>query len=756
MAGNKQTVPKPILAISLVAIMLLSGCLGVFDGDDSNHDFVEIDLGDAMKRSIGSPYLESFSDCEELESALKISIEEEAKTSILQAVEDVYYWGGGMWLEDDAEMAMDTGSSSTPAPSTRQEGVDYSGTNNQEQGVDEADFVKTDGYHIYFVDNGVLHIMDIPEFGEIEHASTTSIQGSPVAMMLNEESLVVISTVSSWNIDSQDPLSKAMGWGEDWYGWRTSTLTKFTVYDISNSSSPEVSRELYIEGYYMTAREVAGTVRTVTHTWMDIPGLQTWITYPEEYWDSGVDDDVRLNMREIAAQEAIDNNQEIIEQLSLEDMLPQVHERVGSQIITHHMDGDDCSDFAAPEESLNRGYTSIFTLDLISEELEFEADHIVGNWPLVYSSQDTLIITENAWDWWWFWGNDNLDEATNIHTFDISQPGETAYAGSGRVDGTILDQFSISEHEGVVRVATTTGQWGRWWMANPEPMENHVITLSHETDPQSENVRLLEIGRVDGIAYNETIWSARFVEDRAYIVTFENMDPLWTIDLSDPTNPTIMGELEVPGVSTYIHPLSDDAILTIGLGPADEETGLGLDWSHTRLSLFNVSNFSDPQLSQTLSLSPVADPNNGWSWAWSEATWEHKAFQYWAPKGMLAVPLNTYRYDYYYDDAGKYHYDYDWVSKLMIVNVTEDGLELYGEVNHSQFYETDENRWWNSYNIRRSIFMGDYIYAISHGGITVTNLDTLEESDSHQFVEYNQEQVFETSESSEQEDNAEG
>ena len=756
MAGNKQTVPKPILAISLVAIMLLSGCLGVFDGDDSNHDFVEIDLGDAMKRSIGSPYLESFSDCEELESALKISIEEEAKTSILQAVEDVYYWGGGMWLEDDAEMAMDTGSSSTPAPSTRQEGVDYSGTNNQEQGVDEADFVKTDGYHIYFVDNGVLHIMDIPEFGEIEHASTTSIQGSPVAMMLNEESLVVISTVSSWNIDSQDPLSKAMGWGEDWYGWRTSTLTKFTVYDISNSSSPEVSRELYIEGYYMTAREVAGTVRTVTHTWMDIPGLQTWITYPEEYWDSGVDDDVRLNMREIAAQEAIDNNQEIIEQLSLEDMLPQVHERVGSQIITHHMDGDDCSDFAAPEESLNRGYTSIFTLDLISEELEFEADHIVGNWPLVYSSQDTLIITENAWDWWWFWGNDNLDEATNIHTFDISQPGETAYAGSGRVDGTILDQFSISEHEGVVRVATTTGQWGRWWMTNPEPMENHVITLSHATDPQSENVRLLEIGRVDGIAYNETIWSARFVEDRAYIVTFENMDPLWTIDLSDPTNPTIMGELEVPGVSTYIHPLSDDAILTIGLGPADEETGLGLDWSHTRLSLFNVSNFSDPQLSQTLSLSPVADPNNGWSWAWSEATWEHKAFQYWAPKGMLAVPLNTYRYDYYYDDAGKYHYDYDWVSKLMIVNVTEDGLELYGEVNHSQFYETDENRWWNSYNIRRSIFMGDYIYAISHGGITVTNLDTLEESDSHQFVEYNQEQVFETSESSEQEDNAEG
>ena len=447
----------------------------------------------------------------------------------------------------------------------------------------------------------------------------------------------------------------------------------------------------------------------------------------------------------------------IISKISLEDILPQVHERVGGEIITHHMDGDDCSDFAAPEGALNRGYTSIFTIDLISEELDFEADHIVGNWPLVYSSQDTLIITENAWNTWWFWGHDDLMESTNIHTFDISQPGETTYAGSGRVDGTILDQFSISEYEGVVRVATTTGQWGRWWMQNPAPMENHVITLSHALDVDTGKTRLLEMGRVDGIAYNETIWSARFVEDRAYIVTFENMDPLWTIDLSNPTSPTIMGELKVPGVSTYIHPLSDDAILTIGLGPADEETGLGLDWGNTRLSLFNVSNFSDPQETQTLSLSPVEDPTDGWTWAWSEATWEHKAFQYWAPKGMLAVPLNTYRYDYYYDEDGRYHYEYDWVSKLMIVNVTEEGLELHGEVDHSQFYDTEEYHWWSSYNIRRSIFMGDYIYAISHAGVTVTHLDTLEEVDTLQLVQVEQyDSEVATSEATEEEDKSEG
>jgi len=721
---------NPLLAILLVLIMASSGCIGLADDDEKEYELVEVDLGDITKRTIGSPNLETYSDCTDLEQALKASIEEEARTSLLQAVEEQYYWGGGMWLEDGMEMSSDdAGASSPPKSSTRTEGVDFSGTNNQEQGVDEADFVKTNGFNIFFVDSGVLHIMDVPEFGQIEHASTTPIQGSPVAMMLNENNLVVVSTVSSWNVEENDPLQDAMGWSGDWNGWRTSTLTKFTVYDVSNSSTPEISRELYIEGYYLTAREVAGTVRAVTHTWMNIPELRTWLSYPENYYDSDYTEEERRNMREIAAEEAIEHNRKVMSKITLEDILPQVHERIDSDIITHHMSGDDCSDFAAPEDALNRGYTSIFTIDLISQELEFEADHIVGNWPQVYSSQDTLIITESAWDLWWFWGHDDLMESTNIHTFNISEPGETVYAGSGRVDGTILNQFSISEYEGVIRVATTTGQWGRWWMANPSPMENHVITMSHALDATTGETSLLEMGRVDGIAYNETIWSARFVEDRAYIVTFENMDPLWTIDLSNPTSPQIMGELEVPGVSTYIHPLSDDALLTIGLGPADEETGLGLDWGHTRLSLFDVSNFSDPQLTQTLSLSPVSDASDGWTWAWSEATWEHKAFQYWAPKGMLAVPMNTYRYDYHYDDEGRYHYDYTWISKLMIVNVTEDSLEIHGEVDHSPFYETEDNYWWSSYNIRRSIFMGDYIYAISHAGVTVTHLDNLEQVD---------------------------
>ena len=163
--------------------------------------------------------------------------------------------------------------------------------------------------------------------------------------------------------------------------------------------------------------------------------------------------------------------------------------------------------------------------------------------------------------------------------------------------------------------------------------------------------KLEQVGFLGDIAEGETIWSARFVGDRGYLVTFMNIDPLWVLDLSDPYNPVVLGELHVPGVSTYIHPIDDDNLLTIGIaGGAD---GLGLDWSITQVSLFNVSDTSNPSLSDTLPLTPAYVDDNcedimtcGWSWSYSEATYEHKAFTFWAPESLLAVPLSTHRYVY--------------------------------------------------------------------------------------------------------------
>jgi len=355
-----------------------------------------------------------------------------------------------------------------------------------------------------------------------------------------------------------------------------------------------------------------------------------------------------------------------------------------------------------------------------------------------------MVLAEPANDWWWFWRNFGWDDATNIHVFDISDPSETTYVASGRVDGTVQDQFSISEYNGVIRVATTEDAWGRWWLEGTEEWTgptNNVFTLgvAECMIPEGcddEFSEMIQLGHVGDIAPDERIWSARFVGDRAYLVTFEIIDPLWVIDLTNPTDPVILGELEVPGVSTYIHPVDSDTLLTIGIGPGPD--GLGLDWSMTQVSLFDVSDPTNPTLADSLQLSPAFEDEHcdewgcGWSWSYSEATYEHKAFTYWAPEQLLAVPLSTYRYIYEQielDDRTYTYSGYEFVSTLELINVdAENGtLSTHGMVNHSEFYNDDGlSSWWSgSTSIRRSIFMGDYIYAFSAAGASVHRTDDL-------------------------------
>ena len=737
---------RMVTSIGLVLLMLAAGCMGNVR-DEINFTELPDDWKTKTQRTISQPQLVQFDSCDNMEYSLKASIAEEYRTELLQAVEEMYYWGGG-WLEDGmvAEAAMDgDAATSNVAKSqpTRTEGEDFSGTNNQEQGVDEADFIKTDGYYIYVLQGSSLSIMEIPEFGEIEFASNSSIEGSPISMMLQDDRLIVLSSYNPWSISSEDDLYEYLRWDGEYSQWRVNSLTKYTTFDISNRSSPEIIQELYLEGYNVDAREIDGSIRAITHSWLNIPGLSNWLNMPSAYYELQWDDPERKTYREMIAYETIQANDEVLEAIALEDLVPKIYQRVGGEIIEHDMRSESCENFAQPMDGFSRGFTNILSLDLFSPTFDFESDHLLSNHPLVYASKDALVLTENSWDWWWFWGQDEVDEMTNIHTFDISVPGVTTYTGSGRIDGQILNQFCISEHEGVLRIATTVGQWNRWWMEDPEPMSSSIVTLVRGVNPETDQQVLLEYGRLDGIAEDERIWSARFVEDRAYLVTFEQIDPLWTIDLSDPATPTILGELEVPGVSTYIHPLHDGMLLTIGMGPAGED-GLGLDWSSTRLSTFNISDVTQPAVADTLMLSPVNDPeDNRWTWSYSEAKYEHKAFQYWGPKEMLAVPLSTYRYIESHDEDVGYHWSYEYISKAIIVNVDEatGSMSIHGEVNHSSLLNDEErNHWWGgNENIRRTVFMGDYIYAISGAGITAHHLDTMELSDVVMFeVEYSE------------------
>ena len=760
---------RPVMVLMVLASMLMAGCLGYFENqeEEQNFDWItpELLLGNRMR---SSPALNHYDGCAELEEDLRNSMIEEMMVGLDQA--SYWHWNswgfrGGMMVDDmvmemDGDMAMPetTGSDSSNSmdssspPSTSGAGDregQYSETNNQEEGVDEADFLKTDGYHIYMINNGQLVILGVPEFGNITLESNMTLEGSPMQMLVSGDQLVIISSVSYWDLEIDDPVRIAMmvdnSEDEREYSYyRYSNKVKYSVLNITNRSDPQIDRELYLDGSYQTSRLVDGTLRAVTHSYAQLQGLQTYPDLPESYWEIDYDDPERQDIWNESVDEAVAYNIGVISALTLADFSPRMHERMADGTVAELSTvSATCEEFSAAADSVGRGFTTIMTIELFGDIIEYELDHVSSSWVEVYASQDMLILAEPANDWWWYWRNDAFEEATNIHAFDISDGGLTTYIGSGRVTGTVNDQFSLSEYNGTIRVATTQDVWGRWWLEDGDnwtgPTNDvYVLAPAECMIPEGcddQTPELMQIGHVGGIAEGETIWSCRFIGEKGYLVTFRNMDPLWTIDLSNPTNPQVIGELEVPGVSTYIHPLSDDHLLTIGI--AGGEDGLGLDWGNTQISLFDVSNFADPTLASALQLAPV-DRNSqdwwSWSWSYSEATYEHKAFTYWAPAELLAIPLSTYRYTYdeVTIDGRKYSYSgYEYVSQLVLVKVDPENNTLikYGTIDHSDFYNGDsglrESYYYGSPNVRRSIFMGDYIYAFSAEGVTVTNYTSM-------------------------------
>ena len=673
-----------LLASSLAIVPLSAGC---DDGGGSDPGSRRVELV-------------QYASCADLEADLKARAHQELEAYLTS-------WSWGWYGEDDAAGPPEAGGGdSADSGGGRDEGTDYSGTNNQEDGVDEADLVKTDGYRIYLVNGNRLHVFGVPEFGELVSLSATELEGTPAQLLLDADRarVAVFSMVPVDQLPEDHPMRAKVGAapdGIDWY-WRTWALSKITILDVSDPAAPALEREVWLEGWYQTARRTDHSVRVVSNGHIFLPGV-------DDLWSLAYDQDG--NQREVDEIRALAGAR--IDAAELVDLIPRMYRREADGSVTDlSLAGSSCSSFYFPTQSAGRSTTSIISFDLASPELAFDADTVVSNWATVYASADRLYLAEWAWDWWWGVNEVEPGEifqpATNLHAFDISQPGRSHYAGSGRVDGTVINQFSLDEEDGLLRVAATTTPW-RMWSEDPAvnddpvpPPETHVYVL------EEAGGALQLVGHLGGIAPGERMFSSRFTGDRAYLVTFEQIDPLFTIDLSDARAPRLAGELDVFGFSTYLHPIADDRVLAIGVG-GDES---GANWQ-TQVSLFDVSDMAAPALVDDESL--VGD-----GYGWSEALYEHKAFQYFAPKKLLAVPFSSYTESY---DGETY--SYDWSSQLALVRVDPDsGLSLAGAVDHSRFYGTD---WWGMPEVRRSIFMGDYIYAISARAITAHSLDGLTE-----------------------------
>src|SRR3990172_9189754 len=323
---------------------------------------------------------------------------------------------------------------------------------------------------------------------------------------------------------------------------------------------------------------------------------------------------------------------------------------------------------------------------------------------LMYATQEHLYVSQTSGGWWW---SPDQAEQTAIYKFEISEA-KPVYLATGSIDGWVKDQFSFSEYEGFLRVATTEdrfdGEINQW------RSKNHLFVLE-----DTHEGTLIVTGAVRDVAPDERIFAMRFLEDRGFMVTFRVVDPLLAFDLSDPAHPVLVGELEIPGFSTYIHSIDHDHLLTVGS-----------DGANLQLQTFDVTDLSTPTL-----LHQYTVPG---TFSYSEAQYDHLAFNYYAPRKLLVIPLVTV------DESGGTYFSGMAAYRVSLT----DGFTELGRVDHAdlahQAYCSDippEETWraesceqgWYLWGAapRRSVIMtsgeATYLYSISAIGVKATPVD---------------------------------
>ena len=304
-----------------------------------------------------------------------------------------------------------------------------------------------------------------------------------------------------------------------------------------------------------------------------------------------------------------------------------------------------------------------------------------------------------------------------IHKISVDGS-DITYQGKGEVPGRILNQFSMDEYDGFFRIATTAGNnWQEGMQTS-----NNIYVLDDDLE---------QVGSIENIAPGEEIYSARFMGEKAYLVTFKKIDPFFTIDLSDPSNPEILGKLKIPGYSDYLHPLDENHIIGIGketVEALEEEEWRDIDFSWyqgLKLALFDVSDFENP-----VELSKVVIGDRGTD---SPALWDHKAFLYDAEKSLLVIPVSLYEID---EDikkqqgnyTGSIYGDFTFQGAYVYDLTVENGFQLKGTISHLSQEDMQKSGFYPYYekSITRSLYINEYLYTISQGMVKVNDLDTLE------------------------------
>ena len=323
-------------------------------------------------------------------------------------------------------------------------------------------------------------------------------------------------------------------------------------------------------------------------------------------------------------------------------------------------------------------YTNVCSFNIDKDE-EVNIESIFGAGTRVYCSQENLYLINSNYYY--------VDDSNSIEIFKFKlDEGSAKVVAMAKLTGSVNDQFSLDEYDGNLRVATTEYRYNRF--SGREKTTNHLFVLN-------ENMEI--IGQIDDYAKGERIYAVRFVGKVGYVVTFEQVDPLFVMDLSDPTNPVIKGELKVPGYSTYLHPYDETHI--IGIGNNVEPNGYGgVHNTNMKMSMFDVSDLENPKELFTIDIGES-------DYAYSEVLHNHKALLYDKERNLIGFPLED-------DDSG-----------FVIYKINEDGFELFASNFEGGYFDS----------IRRIIYIDDVVYALGYDDITSFDLNTMEEIDKYEM-----------------------
>ncbi len=537
-----------------------------------------------------------------------------------------------------------------------QEQSAYSTTNVQEVGIDEPDVVKNDGERIISVVGGKLRVVEVRDGNPVVVGTLALPEDSSGHQLLVQGDRAFV--LATHQVQDVMPMGGRMA-----YIPADSTL--FSI-DVSDPSAPKITSTLTVDGTVLSARQIGETARVVVSS---MPTDHEFV-YPTS----------------VAGEERAEQiNREVVEASTLEDWLPGYKleaggdERSGTLI--------SCDRLSHPGEFAGFSTVSVLTFDLTEDIDEGDGVGVMADGQTVYASAERLYVATNRWiDPGSPVASDAIappepqpqDLTTGIHSFDISGAGPAIYLASGEVRGHVLNQYAMSEHEGVLRVATTDGS------------ESFVTTFGQDGD------RLGQLGQVGGLGKGEQIYAVRFIGTTGYVVTFRQTDPLYTVDLRDPAHPAVVGELKIDGYSAYLHPAGEGRLIGIGQGATPEGRVVG-----TQLSLFDVSDPARPTRLQQLVLSGSQ----------SDAEYDAHAFLWWEPADLVVAPLQVYEGERPFIGA-------------IAARVTDSSIEQAGQISHE---DGNTDPYDGGGMIQRSLVIGDSLYTISDRGIEVDTLSDLVE-----------------------------